>query len=223
MILAIDTSTPVCSVVLEIDGNLVEKRSVIKGAHSEKLFLFVDQLFSENGIESDDLDALLFCDGPGSYTGLRIGAAAIKGLLFEVSVPLFTLHSLHSIAIGAIKAQPAASVIHSVIDARRKHLYHQKFVVHNRLPVPESKPDVREIEIIRREIEEGDLLAGTGTGRLLFKEREGILREEENVISAANLIRHFQSEKGKMDFKEVEAADFEPYYLTMNQVNNNRV
>ena len=223
MILAIDTSTPVCSVGLEAGGELFEKRSEVQGAHSEKLFLFIDELFSEHGIEAADLDVLLYCDGPGSYTGLRIGAAAIKGLLFETSVPLFTLHSLHSIAVGAFMANPESGVIHSVIDARRNHLYHQKFRVQNKLPVPESEPAVREIAEIMTKTEKGDVLAGTGIERIPVDKTRGIFTIRDNTISALNLIRYYQNPDGKTDFKKADVAGFEPFYLTMSQVNNSTV
>src|SRR6056297_4255606 len=90
-LLAIETSTAVCSVSLQTgDGRVKEKRIEGRGVHSEYTVLFIDELLDRTGLQVDDLDSVLFSNGPGSYTGVRIGASVIKGLLFGKNVPLFT-------------------------------------------------------------------------------------------------------------------------------------
>jgi tRNA threonylcarbamoyl adenosine modification protein YeaZ len=127
MILAIETSTPVCSVALSSTGRRAwEKRIEGRGVHSERLFTFTDELLKRAGVEMSELDAILFSRGPGSYTGLRIGASAIKGFLYGRDVPLYTFPTLFSFAAGLeLTSKPCE--IFSVIDARRSHLYIQKF------------------------------------------------------------------------------------------------
>ncbi len=84
MILALETATNVCSVVFRDDDGLMhEKRIEKRGTHSEQLFLFIEDLMDEHGFFISALEAVLVSEGPGSYTGLRISASAVKGLLFQ--------------------------------------------------------------------------------------------------------------------------------------------
>lgn len=221
MILAIETSTPVCSVTLMKNLRMFEKRSTGRGEHSEKLFLFIDELLSRQNIAISDLTAILLNKGPGSYTGLRIGAAAVKGLLFEQNIPLFSLQSLHSIAAGAAASKQPYKTIHAVIDARRNHLYHQKFSIVNNIPVPEGEPAVKEIEEIDQNVGKGDMIAGTGIERLNVYSEPGIYCLHEAVVSANNLALMYQQKEARRYFKKEDPVTVEPFYLTMNQIVNN--
>ncbi len=221
MILAIETSTPVCSVTLMKNLRMIEKRSTGKGEHSEKLFLFIDELLSRQKSTVSDLTAILLNKGPGSYTGLRIGAAAVKGLLFQQELPLYSLQSLHCIAAGAAASKRPYKTIHAVIDARRNHLYHQKFSVVNNIPVPEGEPAVKEIEEIDQSVEKGDLIAGTGIERLNVYSEPDIYCLHEAVVSANNLALMYQNEDSRKYLKREDPVTFEPFYLTMNQIVNN--
>src|SRR6056297_488404 len=94
MILSIETSTPVCSVALKAtERGVWEKRTEGRGVHSERLFTFTGELLERSGAGISDLDAILFSGGPGSYTGLRIGASAIKGFLWERCSTVYIPHS----------------------------------------------------------------------------------------------------------------------------------
>jgi len=220
MILAIDTSTSVCSVTLMRNLRMFEKRCTGKGEHSEKLFLFIDELLSRQNSTVSDLNGILLNNGPGSYTGLRIGAAAVKGLLFNHDIPLYSLSSLHCIAAGAIVSKQSYKTVHAVIDARRNHLYHQKFSVINNIPVPQDKPEVKELEEIDQRVESGDLIAGTGVDRLKSYSNTDIGCLHEQVVSASNLVRMFREEGSKKYFNREDPITFEPFYLTMSQVVN---
>ena len=221
MILAIETSTPVCSVTLVKNLRMFEKRSTGKGEHSEKLFLFIDELLSRQHSTVSDLTAILLNRGPGSYTGLRIGAAAVKGLLFQQDVPLYSLQSLHCIAAGAAASKKPHKIIHAVIDARRNHLYYQKFSVVNNIPVPQCEPALKEIEEIDQNVEKGDLIAGTGIDRLNCYSDTGIFCLHDSVVSANNLAMMYQDEESGKYFEREDPVSFEPFYLTMNQIVNN--
>ena len=104
-ILSVETATPVCSVALRLpDGTLYEERAEGKGGHSELTFVFIRKLLDDAGICVRDLGAVLVSGGPGSYTGLRIGGSAVKGLLFQSGVPLYAYNTLAGIALGAAHA-----------------------------------------------------------------------------------------------------------------------
>jgi tRNA threonylcarbamoyladenosine biosynthesis protein TsaB len=222
MILAIETSTPVCSVALgKTSRTVVEKRIEGKGVHSERTFTFVQELLDRHEIGISDLESVLFSHGPGSYTGLRIGAAAIKGLLFQRDVPLYTLSTLLSFSVPYLNHFPVR--VHSVIDARRKHLYWQKteHPLEDKLIV--SEPEVKELELLAKELQPGDIVAGTGWNRLTAEYREEIEWKGTEAISATNLIQGWYHPLIKPHFKKQDAVQFEPEYLTMSQVNNSAV
>jgi tRNA threonylcarbamoyladenosine biosynthesis protein TsaB len=222
MILSIETATPVCSVALMgSGGRITEKRAEGKGVHSEKTFLFIRELFDREGADAGNLDAVLFSNGPGSYTGLRIGAAAIKGLLFGKEVSLFTFPTLLAFAAGAGQgAVPAGAAIHGVIDARRNHLYHQK-CSHDFATVMDS--EVTEISELEKRLEPGDVLVGTGWERIAPEARSGLQTIGTEGISAVNLIKAFGHPRLRNYFQSADPDLFEPDYLTLSQVNNSPI
>ena len=79
-ILSIETSTSICSVAIHEQGKLLALAEIKEpGAHAEKLLLLVDEVFEKAGLSFTDLDAVAVSQGPGSYTGLRIGVSTAKG------------------------------------------------------------------------------------------------------------------------------------------------
>jgi tRNA threonylcarbamoyladenosine biosynthesis protein TsaB len=217
VLLAIETATPVCSVALRnSDGRIVEKRIEGKGVHSERTFLFIKELFDRSGITVSGLDAILFSNGPGSYTGLRIGAAAVKGLLFGRDVEFFTYPTLLSFA-AAVLVKNEAGTIHSVIDARREHLYWQSVVSGGGVI---GDPQVIELSDLKEKIEAGDTIVGTGWERLEIDPQKKVTCIGSEGISAVNLIHAFDDKSGKRYFVKEDPKSFVPEYLTMSQINN---
>ena len=99
IILLLETSTPVCSVALARDGQvLAERRSSEPNAHSSRMPLFVSQLFADTGLSASQLDAVCVSSGPGSYTGLRIGVSSAKGFCYALQRPLLSVPTLMSMA-----------------------------------------------------------------------------------------------------------------------------
>lgn len=219
MILAIETSTPVCSVALgKGRRSVVEKRMEGRSVHSERTFEFVKELLDRHSLKVKDLDAVLFSNGPGSYTGLRIGASAIKGLLFQQDVPLYTLPTLLSFAIPLLGEHPPA--IHAVIDARRQHLYHQKVKRSLDEGIEVSKANVVEIGKLQDQIKKGDVIVGTGWERLEIENRSEMTWYGTEAISAKNLVLGWNHPELKKHFKKADVESFEPEYLTLSQVND---
>ncbi|MDZ7690065.1 MAG: tRNA (adenosine(37)-N6)-threonylcarbamoyltransferase complex dimerization subunit type 1 TsaB [Balneolaceae bacterium] len=156
MLLALETSTNVCSVAFKDDeDNLFEKRIEKRGSHSEKLFLFIEELMEEQGLKTPELQAMLISQGPGSYTGLRIGASAVKGLLFQTAVPLYAVDTLAGFAQAALDSDQNINSIHAVIDARRVHLYHQQLLVQDQRLEALSEVEILPIDTIQQTIEAG--------------------------------------------------------------------
>ena len=222
MILAIETSTPVCSVALgKSSRTIVEKRIEGRGVHSERTFTFIRELLDRHEIGISDLEAVLFSHGPGSYTGLRIGAAAIKGLLFQRDIPLWTLPTLLSFAVPHLKYYPAR--VHGVIDARRQHLYHQKTEYPAEGKLVTSEPEVTELTRLEGEIQQGDIVVGTGWERLEIENRDQMNFYGTEAISAKNLVQGWYHPLVKPHFRQRNVQQFEPEYLTLSQVNNSSV
>jgi len=120
-ILGFDTSTDTCSVALIIDGRLYE-RSESGSQHSEHLLPLVDWALGEAGASLGDLDAIAFGRGPGSFTGLRIGAGVAQGLAFAAGRPVIPVSSLQVLAQGV----ESESVV-TAVDARMGQVYWSAF------------------------------------------------------------------------------------------------
>ena len=86
-ILALETSTEACSVALWQDGELFEKLSVAANRHSELLLPMVSAVLAEGGIALPHCDVLAYGEGPGSFTGLRIGVGVVQGLAYGADLP----------------------------------------------------------------------------------------------------------------------------------------
>lgn len=213
MILAFETATQVCSVaLLTKEGTIIEKRSTGRGIHSEKVFMFLEQLLHEQKIKPEHLKEVLISRGPGTYTGLRIGAACIKGFLFGKKIPLFTLGTLEGFAAGLITDRNFRGRIHAVLDARREHLYYQKFNMKgHRLEI--SRATIERIEDIDRKLSSGDRVIGTGLKRLSSYDNTGISYCDESGISAKNLIAARKNTLFNDLFSHVNVTEFEPEYL----------
>jgi len=130
LILSIETSSKICSVSLSKDGQLIDFIELNEAnAHASKLAPCIDELMKRNNFEYKQLKAVAFSEGPGSYTGLRIGASLAKGLCFALQIPLIAINSLQSIAQQAISKLPQnfSGTIQPMIDARRMEVYTQSF------------------------------------------------------------------------------------------------
>ena len=122
MILLIETSTTQCSVGLSQQGICVSSLSVNEAqyAHAEVLHVLITQLLDREGIQPQDLVAVGVSKGPGSYTGLRIGVSAAKGLCFALQIPLISMDTLAVLAQEYVR--PETRTV-AVLDARRDEVY----------------------------------------------------------------------------------------------------
>ena len=98
-ILGVDTSTDVLGLAITDDDNLIsEARYVIRRAHAERLVVAIDNLLAESKLKLEDVEGIAVSIGPGSFTGLRIGLAAIKGMVFEKKIAVTGVSSLEVFA-----------------------------------------------------------------------------------------------------------------------------
>lgn len=121
-ILNLETATKNCSVCLSRDGEVaVLKEFAGDGyTHAEKLHVFIEEVLQEACITFKDLDAVAVSRGPGSYTGLRIGVSAAKGLCYALGIPLIAIDTLKLLA---LRLNIEDGVIIPMLDARRMEVY----------------------------------------------------------------------------------------------------
>ncbi len=123
LILNIETSTKNCSVGLSQDGKNIAIKEVNDGnySHAEKLHVFIEEILKEHNYTVANLDAIAVGKGPGSYTGLRIGVSAAKGLAYAANIPLIAIDTLKTLA-TSVYIENNAFVI-PMLDARRLEVY----------------------------------------------------------------------------------------------------
>ena len=104
VILCLETSTTNCSVAVAVDGRIIalQEDNNNQYSHAEKLHPFIDQVLAKSGTLKSSLEAIAVSKGPGSYTGLRIGVSAAKGLCFAIDVPLIAIPTLEALAHQAV-------------------------------------------------------------------------------------------------------------------------
>jgi tRNA threonylcarbamoyladenosine biosynthesis protein TsaB len=121
-ILNIETATKNCSVALAKNGETILCKEMAEQgfSHAEKLHLFIEEIIQEAGITFSDLSAVAVSQGPGSYTGLRIGVSAAKGLCYALEIPLISVDTL---TVLANQLQIENGIIIPMIDARRMEVY----------------------------------------------------------------------------------------------------
>lgn len=122
-ILAIDTSTDACSAALMIDDcTLLEYCTLAPREHTQNILPMVDNLLVRASIKLSELDAIAFCRGPGSFTGVRIGLGIAQGLALGADLPLIDISTLAAIAEGAWRKTSISNIL-TAIDAHMGEVY----------------------------------------------------------------------------------------------------
>ena len=121
-ILAIDTATEACSAALWQDGQLLSRYEVAPRGHTDLILPMVAQLLAEAELRLNQLDAIAFGRGPGSFTGVRITLGVAQGLAFGADLPLLGVSNLQALAQGAHRVCAAQSAL-AAIDARMGEIY----------------------------------------------------------------------------------------------------
>lgn len=216
IILHIETATENCSVALSKGDQLIGILEESKGlSHAEKLIPFIDRLLHKVELKPSDLNAIAVSIGPGSYTGLRIGASTAKGLCYALDIPIITIPTLLIITIGAIEDKfdyEGPFLYAPMIDARRMEVFTALYK-----PDWELKNEIH-AEIIEEDsfsdILEHNRIIFCGNGMPKCKE---ILSKHPNAIfsdaplSAKNMIKPALQMFENEQFDDV--AYFEPFYL----------
>lgn len=210
-ILHIDTTTKVCSVAVAKNGKqiaLVEINSE-KLSHSEKLHLFIEQAVQESKISLQDLSAVAVSKGPGSYTGLRIGVSAAKGLCFGLDLPLISVDTLEAMAHFQAKSKSEKAVFIPMIDARRMEVF--AGVYQNNTCLEKVHAHVLETNSFEKYANEEVYFFGDGAEKAIETLPNNFNFIPNIGTSSQNLIQLAWEKFEAKAFEDV--AYFEPYYL----------
>lgn len=159
-LLTIQTATPAGSVALTAGDRLLGELFLdVRRPHGEWLLHAVDRLFGEAGLNVADLDGFGVTIGPGSFTGLRVGLATVKGLALAADRPIAGVSTLRTLA---MQAPHAAMPVCALLDARKKEVYAGIFTWHEGLPHPNGPERVLPPERLLGELTGPTLFVGDG-------------------------------------------------------------
>ena len=212
LILNIETATTNCSVSLAKEGELlaIKEHDTPNYSHSEQLHIFIEEVVKKASVSLSEIAAVAVSKGPGSYTGLRIGVSAAKGLCFSLAIPLISVATLKSMAYKS--KSKAFDFIIPLLDARRMEVYSHIFDRHLNT-IRETKADIINEDSYTEYVKKGKvLLVGNGAEKCKSILEHHNFSYDATVVPSAYEMAVLSYEKFKKnDFEDV--AYFEPYYL----------
>ena len=157
-LLALDTSSPACSVALLNGGNTLQAYELEAQKHTREILPLVDKLLQKGGVGKADIEGIIISAGPGAFTGLRVGAAVAMGLAAAWNVPLLPVSSL-ALLTATVRRHSGSTKILAAMDARMGEVYAGLYdngvcIGEDRVCAPEALP---------AEWFDGALVAGAGT------------------------------------------------------------
>ena len=213
-ILNIESSTTNCSISLANNGELISIRELNEKnySHSTKLHSFIEEVLKNSNITVNKLSAIAVSSGPGSYTGLRIGVSAAKGLCYALQIPLISVPTLKVLA-RQLNIQREDLII-PVMDARRDEVYSAVYNSEYEL-VRNIFPEIIDSESFIELAKENKLyFIGNGQEkceRLIRKNSNLIFSNYDTFPSSKEMVLISYEKFKKSKFEDV--AYFEPDYL----------
>lgn len=213
-ILAIDTSSSICSTAILDDEVLINKNELNNGrTHSENLMPLIDELLKRNNITVKDINLLACSVGPGSFTGIRIGVASIKAIAEVLKIKVAGVTSLETLA----KNVKDADTIVSLIDARNNQVYCGIF---DRKYNKNEEYIADDINKVIKNLKKYDKITFVGSGAVLHKD---LLKEELENVKFSDLNEQSAENVGKIGYKKYlendlcDADSILPIYLRKSQ------
>ncbi|MGM0612675.1 MAG: tRNA (adenosine(37)-N6)-threonylcarbamoyltransferase complex dimerization subunit type 1 TsaB [Bacteroidota bacterium] len=214
-ILNIETSTRICSVALG-DGEriLASREQYDTFEHAKILHLFITEIMNETAMDYKELDAVAVSEGPGSYTGLRIGVSAAKGICYSQDIPLVAISTLQAMTMHAVdELKPQDALLAPMIDARRQEVYTAVFDREGNQIKSVAAEVIDENSLKEYSQEKKVFYFGDGAEkcRNTFQQVENMRYHEGGFPSAAYMNTLAQGKYNAGEF--VDVAYFEPFYL----------
>lgn len=220
-ILAVDTSATSASVCVAQENKIIGEFSINTSlTHSQTLVPMIEQVSEKTGIALDNIDAIAVNAGPGSFTGVRIGVAAVKGIAFSRNIPCVSVSTLESMAYNMLDSE---CIVCAVMDARCSQVYNALFKVSNgkveRL-IEDRALSLADLKLNLQKFSEKIILVGDGA-EITFNYLENSLQNVflasvNNRIQKASSIACVAFEKIKND-ETISASELMPVYLRLPQ------
>ncbi len=217
LILNIETATEVCSVSFSKNGQVIALKENFEGqSHAKLLTVFIDELLRENQLKIKNFDAIAVSMGPGSYTGLRIGVSAAKGLAYAADLPLIAVSTLQSLALSVLQ-KPNKNIernawICPMIDARRMEVYTAFFDTLNVQKTDISADIIDEnsyLDILKnRQV----VFCGNGAAKCKDSIKHPNALFLDDIVCSAKYMAPL-SDTAYREENFVDIAYFEPFYL----------
>lgn len=214
-ILHIETSTDVCSVALSEDGAVLFSKEDFDGPqHAVTLGVYIDEVLSMADSHAKPIDAVAVSCGPGSYTGLRIGASMAKGICYGRSIPLIALSTLKvmSVPVLLMDELPEDALLCPMIDARRMEVY---AAIYDRAlnPVKEVSADIVTADSYAEYLEQHPVyFFGNGAAKC----KEVITHPNARFVDGIQPLARWMfplADRQYLDGTFQDVAYFEPFYL----------
>lgn len=173
LIVTVDTSTPAGSVALSHGEDLLGEVFLhLRGMHTDRILHSLNWLLAAAGIKAADVDAFGVVLGPGSFTGLRVGVATVKGLAYAAGAPVVGMSSLETLA---MQCPFAAYPVCTVLDARKSEVYTARFDCRGEVPSALTEEQVLPPSDLLDRLQGDHLFIGSGAVlyRELIRERLG--------------------------------------------------
>ena len=221
-ILAIESSGNVASVaIIEDDIAVAEYSTNFKLTHSQTLLPMIDEIVKRTGTDLKSIDAVAISEGPGSFTGLRIGSATGKGIALSLDIPIVNVPTLMAMAANFTNV---SGVVCPIMDARRDQVYTGVYEVGNELPVNVIEDSPMSItELIEKLNELGRDVVFTGDGIPRFKDEIDKALKVNYIYANCQNNRQRAASVGFVGMKLFEAGkainsdEHAPNYLRLSQ------
>ena len=227
MLLAFETSAKAASVALFDGENLLGEQYQNTGlTHSQTLMVMAEDLLKQCFKTAADVEAVAVANGPGSFTGVRIGAAAAKGFAWGQDIPLYGVSTLEAMALGLGIYQ---GYVCPVMDARRNQVYNALFYVNRRIVERISPDRAIALEDLKKELKnckESVFLVGDGSNlcyNTLLEEVDNLVLPPEHKLHqravGVGLAALAQIRSGET----TDAAALTPNYLRLSQAEREKL
>ncbi len=205
-----------CSVAFCNESGIVAFKEENEGyTHAENLHVFIDKVLKQSGIAKKDLSAIAVGKGPGSYTGLRIGVSAAKGMAYALSIPLISVNTLYNMSVKAKELTKESDVVFCpMLDARRMEVYTAMYDGNDLKEVQATHSLVFDESTVMK-FDANKHLVFFGDGMQKCKEYLSGLKNAsfmENIFPSALNMKDYVL-KAFNDKRFEDVAYFEPFYL----------
>lgn len=216
-VLGIDTSTLATTIsVLDLDELICEYTVNTKKTHSQKLMVMIENMLKVSDININDIDLIAVCEGPGSFTGLRIAMATAKAIAHANNLDIISVDSLEVLARNI---EITDKKICCIIDAQKTQVYNGIYKYENDKLIPLKKIDVLDIDELLENLDEEFIIVGEATKK--YKEKINAkdikIASRQNNVNRASSLCEIAIEKCKKGEDIKNCYQVNPRYIRKSQ------